>query len=370
MRLAFLFLSFVWLSVHAMAAQAAPMTFQIYENSSDCSGCIIVAGNGEVTATTASTLRALAKTHRLGFNRRTVVVLNSPGGSLMGGLALGREIRSQGFDTHIGRVSLARGGSSTVDSGECASACAYAFLGGSQRSIGSESRYGLHQLSVASDEAVSLEEAVRSTQGVLAEINRYVREMGASPEIVTLATETSADSIHWVSYSKITSLRISNAQGLVSQKPWKMNNWPTHFSVWSTTPSGTRELFLITCDRYPIGGSRGSISMSVSIYRAPKEDTMGRSYARAVVNMTAGIVTKPLGESMATFDKQGTIIGNFKVPFRLLRTMVLSGRSISLHFQSDADLSEHLEPGSHSLPTQGLGSALDVMAAECPHLVS
>jgi hypothetical protein len=76
---------------------------------------------------------------------------HSPGGLLVAGVELGQKIRAHGFNTEVGsdlwdpkgepkdwRVSARR-------PGVCASACAYAFLGGVERTLDEDSRFGVHR---------------------------------------------------------------------------------------------------------------------------------------------------------------------------------------------------------------------------------
>src|SRR5690606_17550016 len=102
------------------------------------------------------------------------------------------------FNTHIAGTGSGVAGVNAPITGTCASSCAYAFLGGVKRSKEDQSQYGLHQLSVESDSEVPLSQAVRSTQQVIAEVSAFVEEMGASSNVVTIATQTSADSIDWI----------------------------------------------------------------------------------------------------------------------------------------------------------------------------
>src|SRR5260370_28074085 len=56
----------------------------------------------------------------------------SHGGSLVTGLRIGEAIRRKGFSTIV------------PDGRRCASACAFAWLGGIERSIGTDARLGFH----------------------------------------------------------------------------------------------------------------------------------------------------------------------------------------------------------------------------------
>lgn len=285
----------------------------------------------------------------------------------MGGLSLGREMRSRGFDTHVGSIMIAEDGKPRLEKGDCASACAYAFLGGSKRSIGANSRYGLHQISVASKQTVYLGEAVRSTQQVLAEVERYVRDMGASSEIVTLATGISSNSIRWVDYSELSSFNVVNARGLVTQEPWEMRR-STHFMAQSTTTKGMRELYSISCDPYPYGYPRGNVLVWLSAYHSSVELNPSNSYVRTLIDIKVGSTKRSLGEHRSHFNKSNMQTDSFHVPFTLLRDGLFSGEPLTIRLRFLPSLPGDFPPEDHNVPTEGLLDALKVMQAECPHL--
>ena len=78
------------------------------------------------------------------------VFFDSVGGDLNAGLALGRILRKGGFDTVVGDECGEFGGTPIKqrvvlhDSG-CFSACAYAFMGGSNRQVRKDNALGVHQ---------------------------------------------------------------------------------------------------------------------------------------------------------------------------------------------------------------------------------
>jgi hypothetical protein len=61
-----------------------------------------------------------------------IVRLESPGGMMIAGLVIGRTIRRKGFITVVPKAA------------ECASACALAWLGGTERYMGEDARIGFH----------------------------------------------------------------------------------------------------------------------------------------------------------------------------------------------------------------------------------
>jgi len=105
------------------------------------------------------------------------VYFNSPGGSLLAGMAIGRFLRDRGFDTHVGtRTSAA----DRPAAGVCYSACPFAYAGGVQRSLREGSVLGVHQarnrVPVADEEAFE--------RRLEADATRYLVEMGVSPAML------------------------------------------------------------------------------------------------------------------------------------------------------------------------------------------
>jgi ATP-dependent protease ClpP protease subunit len=118
-------------------------------------------------------------------NKPLTLLLESPGGVLLDGIELGKEVRYAGLRT-VARY-------------ECASACAVIFLGGAERAlVGSRARIGFHQAAVVGERDRRCDRAMDSFSAV--EIKRYLRD--AIPEgadrIFQLVMKTSCDSIEWI----------------------------------------------------------------------------------------------------------------------------------------------------------------------------
>ena len=119
--------------------------------------------------------------HRLvrGF---VTVNLDSPGGSLLGGLRLGYALRKLTVHTNVGQGQA------------CFSACALAFLGGQQRTV--EGHYGVHAASLqakitASPAALQLD----TVQHLSAITTAYAQEMTGRNDVALRALSTSASQI-------------------------------------------------------------------------------------------------------------------------------------------------------------------------------
>jgi hypothetical protein len=99
------------------------------------------------------------------------LALHSPGGDVLAGLELGRAIRHARLNTSIGRSIPLEGVMRVYRYKEatCASACAYAFLGGIGRSYPAGAVYALKRDAAALPEPVA----------------QYVTEMGVDPRLLT-----------------------------------------------------------------------------------------------------------------------------------------------------------------------------------------
>jgi hypothetical protein len=89
------------------------------------SGMTIVAVSGDLEASDGTQFKS--KTSALS---RAVVLLQSDGGSVLAGIEIGEAIRLKGFQTLV--------------VGRCASACALAWLGGTQRFMKAGAQIGFH----------------------------------------------------------------------------------------------------------------------------------------------------------------------------------------------------------------------------------
>jgi hypothetical protein len=125
---------------------------------------------------------AVKKAVAVGCRRPLTMLLESPGGGLLDGISLGRDVRSQGLRT-VARY-------------ECASACAIIFLGGVERMlVGSRARIGFHQIAFVGNKVRRCDQSMDSH-----EIRSYLRFVipADAGRIYPIIMETSCDSIEWV----------------------------------------------------------------------------------------------------------------------------------------------------------------------------
>ena len=126
------------------------------------------------------------------------IYLNSPGGDLQEALRIGRIIRASGVMTKIGTlegVEIDEFGR-PIDfpkNGRCESACAYAFMGGEERRIGS-GKLGLHRF-YSTERGLTADEA-QFLSGLLVE---YMVEMGVDARLFLAASKEGAEGMYYVS---------------------------------------------------------------------------------------------------------------------------------------------------------------------------
>lgn len=121
-----------------------------------------------------------------------IVFLANEGGHLGAAMRMGRIIRQLGANTAV--------------PGICASACIYAFAGGSRRIGTPDSRFGLHPArrgdgrggSVAEDEQIALMRY------------EYLEEMGVAPNLVTWEGELSSNQVYWLTAGEAQGVQLTN----------------------------------------------------------------------------------------------------------------------------------------------------------------
>jgi hypothetical protein len=161
----------------------------------------VVALQGVVTQSANFTFDDVVKKAKaMGCARPLTLLLESPGGQLDAGFALGRSVREEGMRT------VARYG--------CASSCASIFLGGSERIIwGARAAIGLHQPAVTHpDEDFKDRRCITRTDdpGVIA-FRRYIHFVvpETADEILRVALDTPCQSVTWVRGKRALELHVA-----------------------------------------------------------------------------------------------------------------------------------------------------------------
>jgi hypothetical protein len=193
-----------------------------------------IAGEGVITATTPSDFRRWIQENPSYDGISVTIFLDSPGGNLRGGLELGLLFRELRFNTAVGRTVPMSGGdknlpgpqTQTIQGGLCVSACAYAFLGGHNRSAAA-GEIGFHQFYTER----ALKDALTpnfnaadlsQTQMTVGIIALYLKELSVDPEVLFLASAQEPGRMAFPTLTEMRRLKIVNRRDQPVADPWRI----------------------------------------------------------------------------------------------------------------------------------------------------
>jgi hypothetical protein len=156
---------------------------------------LFIVASGAITADTPRNFLVFAQSRDLAG---ATVVIDSDGGSVLGAIALGREIRNLKLSTTVGHVvDLPVEGqdeprATLSPNADCESMCAFVLLGGVQRSVPVNARVMVHQIWLGDRRedptaaSYSAEDLVL-VQRDIGRLAQYAADMGASADLLDLA---------------------------------------------------------------------------------------------------------------------------------------------------------------------------------------
>jgi hypothetical protein len=219
-----------------------------------------VYASGDITSDTAEKFKTFVRSKNL--IPGATVILDSAGGSLLGGMRLGDAIRDARFNTDIGT----RGPPQSVSIGEdakvamramgwdlnppkklpgaCFSACALAYLGGVHRYLSSGSTYGVHRFTAGTPTKNDLDAA----QIISAMVVQYIAKMGVDAALFGRMSEAGPTSIRVLNRDELFALRV--ATGSVLRQDWTLKSVPGEIYLVGTRVDerGVSKM-LFACDR-------------------------------------------------------------------------------------------------------------------------
>jgi len=185
---------FWYLAAMIAAANAfiEPASAQLQFQTSASDEMTIIIASGEIEFTDdLSAFERIAQS-----SGAQVVTFDSIGGNPYKAMELGRLIRRHGLATIQLRA------------GECASACALAFLGGTWRAA-MPGAIGVHKSSFSNTSGITTNDAVSSIQALTADMMIYISEMGADPSLLKLALQYDSDDMRYLSRREMEEYRVT-----------------------------------------------------------------------------------------------------------------------------------------------------------------
>ncbi|MGJ7523820.1 hypothetical protein ACSFA0_25315 [Variovorax sp. LT1P1] len=196
------------------SAAAAPMRFEVFRpcggNGAVCAPQVLAQGDIELDS--AQQLAAFLRTPSFKDTGMPTpfVAFDSGGGSLAGGVILGKYLRSIGADTYLAPTYSRVMNSNEVEavfvrSAKCASACTMAFIGGQHRSVAEGSMFGVHQF-FAKQGALG----DGATQEVVVALAAYVEQMGVDRGLLDRASMVPPAQMQWLPVPTLAQLNVDN----------------------------------------------------------------------------------------------------------------------------------------------------------------
>lgn len=173
----------------------------------------VIVATGRIANDSAERLVGFIEGQRDLRGMRRVMFIESPGGSVVGAMKLGRLLRQAKVDVYVAKPVGSGGVASDLSAARCYSACAFALLGGVQRYIPSGSEVGIHRASrheymTEPGGGTILAQRHRAEPELLVQLKSYIRSMGADPGLVAVAETVGADNIKVLSPAEIRRFRI------------------------------------------------------------------------------------------------------------------------------------------------------------------
>jgi hypothetical protein len=179
-------------------SRSLPMQFQLRQDAAqDCTDTCrqLISAAGAITADTPNAFRKFANGRKL---QGATIVLDSDGGSVLGAIALGRDIRALKLNTTVGQLTDTTPAKSGVmrakfsSRADCESMCAFVLLGGVQRAVAPESRVMVHQIWLGDRRddptagSYSAEDLVL-VQRDIGRLAKYTVDMGGTGDLLEVA---------------------------------------------------------------------------------------------------------------------------------------------------------------------------------------
>jgi hypothetical protein len=314
---------------------AEPMTFELVSTRESCDQCTWIDASGVIDPSTPTALLKLLSEQEDSLLTASglSVRLNSEGGDLAAGLELGRTIRAAGLSTEVGSTSFDPTGVAVrSETGTCESACAYAFLGGQQRTLGEDSQLGFHQffdrdiLSSRDASAFAGIDQLRD-QYVIGVLVSYMVEMGVSAELIGIASSAGPEAMHYLSLEEATKLNVTTSDpGPVD---WRVVPDGPRISLAAATDSLLRsiELFCVENDSTQVA-LRQSITLSEQdvVLRGSLSASIEKDIAPLISQLAIRIGDEELGlvENSLNASASALMI-EFRFPTALLPEFLSEG---------------------------------------------
>lgn len=291
-----------------------------------------------------------------------VVCFDSIGGSVRGGISLGRVIRARALDTcvlrtystetlnHDSNGNLTNEETVLADGAICASACVFAFMGGVNREVAPGAMLGVHQFAGTYSEVLA--------QITEAQIGSFVDEMGVSRALLDTASRTPPWDLYWLQPADLLAMGLDTTRG--STSPWTLeasNAGAVFATATVTLPQSTRSVVTIYI---------GDVSEPRAIIRFTPADGHSDLALQALDGRTIRLLVdgEPIGETVLsrwTSEGARSLFAEVRL-YANCRTALAKGAV--LHIFTDVAHVTYQYDASADVPVAGIQRFLPAILAE------
>ena len=198
------------LPVLSNPANAEAMSFRRVSvvRSSICSGACDppIAAEGEITDATPNEFLAFLRENPSARHAPVLVFIDSLGGKIVAGIELGKIFRKIGVTAAVGRLAHSEGGDVAAPvSGDCFSACVYAFIGAKRRLVPRGSRIGIHRMFAYVGGSRQFDNGEMAAM-----LRRYSNMMGVSPDLIAATEQGTSETIRILTPAQIAKWRLAS----------------------------------------------------------------------------------------------------------------------------------------------------------------
>jgi hypothetical protein len=251
---------------------------------------------------------------------------DSPGGNLLAGMELGREIRADGLDTYVNANNgVDNTGVPLNKPSLCASACTLAFLGGRFRFLDETSVYAVHRFYFPGN----VDGGTDVAQIISAAVVQYMRDMGVDPQLFTLMTEAGESEVVIPTRQQLVDFNVVNDG---AEKPvWTIESIPhgIYLKGEEDTVWGDNKL-LFLC------GRGGSMLLTAIFAARGRESLISAEHADGLL-LDGQVVRTPPGVAILHGFNHGNAILTIGLNSNLMKKLLASHSvGVSMQFAYDA----------------------------------
>ncbi|WP_342361505.1 hypothetical protein [Terrarubrum flagellatum] len=200
-------------------AQGVPaggeMTFARVDAPNLCRNCDVVQANGGIGPDTLTKFNDFVAREKIG-GKPFYFIIDSGGGKVSTGWALGRRLRAMQASVIAGKVAERPDGAIEIRPGACISMCNSVLAAGVERRISPGTVFGVHQFSPTSEGFRNLDNAVtvRDMRGQLKTVSEwlaYAREMSIDQRLVEAQLNVPFEKVDFIPHETLAEWRVVTA---------------------------------------------------------------------------------------------------------------------------------------------------------------